>query len=275
MKSAVFLIAAQEFTLNLRNKWVYSFSALFALLTFFISYFGMVTSGYAGFQDFARTSTSLINIAGFVIPLFALLLGVFSFISNNEYMELLVTQPAPRSHFILGKYLGLIFTIVSATLIGFCIPGVIISLTIGLAGALGYALVILYAALMGVIFTGGAVLISQIAGRQQIAIGIAIGVWIFYQVVYGILVLGITLYFPAKVMKSFLVFSLLGSPVDIIRVLSLIAVGGPEFFGPAGATLLKLTGAEWLAVLFGLVGLLVWIVWPLMLSLRIFSRQNL
>ena len=275
MKSPIFLIGAQEFTLNLRNKWVYSFSALFALLTFFISYFGMVTSGYTGFQDFARTSTSLINIAGFLIPLFALLLGVFSFISNNEYMELTVAQPMPRSHFLLGKYLGLIFTIISTTLIGFCIPGIIISLTIGVVGALGYLFVILYATLMGTVFTGGAVLIAQIAKRQQLAIGIAIGVWIFYQVVYGMLVLGITLYFPAKVMKSFLLFSLLGNPVDLIRVLSLLAVGGPEFFGPAGATLLKLTGAEWLAVLFGLAGLLLWIVCPLLLSLRFFSKQNL
>ena len=275
MKNPVLLIAAQEFTINRRNKWVYSFAALFVLLTFLISYFGMVTSGYTGFQDFARTSTSLINLAGFLIPLFSLLIGVFSFISNKEYMELIVAQPLPRWHFIFGKYLGLVFTMSATTIVGFSLPGLIISFTIGSVGSLGYALVVFYALLLGVVFTGLAVLFSQIVNRQQIALGISIGVWIFYQVVYGMLVLGATLYLPVKILKSVLLFSLLGNPVDLVRVLSFLAIGGPEFFGPAGATLLKMTGSEWIAVLIGLTGLTIWIVLPIIVSMKIFSKQNL
>jgi len=142
--SPVLQIAQQELTLNRRNKWVVSFAGIFALLTLLISYFGMVTSGYAGFQDFARTSTSLINLSGFIVPLFALLLGVFSFISNQEYLELLVAQPVTRFQVITGKYLGLLFTLIGATILGFALPGVIIALMIGTEGALGYAVVIQY-----------------------------------------------------------------------------------------------------------------------------------
>ena len=111
MNNPVLLIAHQEFILNRRNKWVASFAVLFAILTLAISYFGMVTSGYSGFQDFARTSTSLVKLSGFLIPLFALLLGVFSFISHREYLELMITQPLTRRQVILGKYLGLVLTI--------------------------------------------------------------------------------------------------------------------------------------------------------------------
>ena len=78
MKSAVAMICWQEFTLNRRNRWVVSFAVLFAALTLLLAYFGMVTSGYAGFQDFTRTSASIVNLAGFLIPLFAMLLGVFT-----------------------------------------------------------------------------------------------------------------------------------------------------------------------------------------------------
>ncbi|MCK5453347.1 MAG: ABC transporter permease subunit, partial [Calditrichia bacterium] len=170
MKNPVILIALQEFTLNRRNKWVASFAGIFAFIAFFISYFGMVTSGYSGFQDFARTSTSLINLVGFILPLFALVLGTFSFISNKEYLELMVSQPISRYQVILGKYFGLLLTMLSATLIGFAIPGIVISLTIGVEGALSYALVILFSILLTIIFTGCAVLISQIAKRQQIAL---------------------------------------------------------------------------------------------------------
>ncbi len=193
MNHPVFLIAIQEFKLNRRNKWVTSFAGIFAILTLFISYFGMVTSGYSGFQDFARTSTSLINLSGFLIPLFSLLLGVFSFISNKEYLELMVAQPITRHQVIIGKYLGLLLTLLGATIIGFTIPGILVSLSVGVEGALSYAMVILFSSFLGVVFVGCAILISQISNRQQIALGIAIGVWIFFEVVYGLIILGSTL----------------------------------------------------------------------------------
>ena len=275
MKNPVILIALQEFTLNRRNKWVASFAGIFAFIAFFISYFGMVTSGYSGFQDFARTSTSLINLVGFILPLFALVLGTFSFISNKEYLELMVSQPISRYQVILGKYFGLLLTMLSATLLGFAIPGIVISLTIGVEGALSYALVILFSILLTIIFTGCAVLISQIAKRQQIALGITIGVWIFFEVIYGLIILGTTLYFTPVFLKHALIFELLLNPIDIYRVLSLLAVGGAEFFGPAGASLIKLTGSEWIAVLSGLLGMVAWSVIPIIASIKIFSRQNL
>lgn len=275
MNHPVLLIAMQEFTLNRRNKWVTSFAGIFVLLTFFISYFGMVTSGYTGFQDFARTSTSLINLAGFLIPLFALILGVFSFISNKEYLEIMVAQPISRSQILVGKYLGLLLTILVATLVGFSVPGVLISLTIGTEGALDYALVMLFSMLLAVIFTGAAILISQIAERRQITLGIAIGVWIFFEVVYGLLMLGSTLYLEPAILKPVLLLGLLGNPIDIFRVLSLLAVGGAEFFGPAGATLVKMVGSELLAGLLGFCALILWVVFPLVFSLKIFARQNL
>lgn len=275
MNHPVLLIALQEFKLNRRNKWVASFAGIFAILTFFISYFGMVTSGYSGFQDFARTSTSLINLSGFLIPLFSLLLGVFSFISNKEYLELMVAQPISRHQVIIGKYLGLLLTLFGATAIGFTIPGILVSLSIGVDGALSYVMVILFSIFLGIIFIGCAILISQISNRQQIALGIAIGLWIFFEVVYGLIILGSTLYLAPSILKPTLIFGLLGNPIDIFRVLCLLLVGGPEFFGPAGATLLKLTGSELIATLTGMMGLILWMVIPLVISLKIFSRQNI
>ncbi len=265
----------QEFTLNRRNKWVTSFAGLFAFLTLFISYFGMVTSGYSGFQDFARTSTSLINLTGFVIPLFALLLGVFSFISEREYLELLVAQPISRMQVLIGKYLGLLLTLFITTIAGFSIPGILISLRIGLTGVLSYTLVILFSMLLAVVFSGCAILIAQIANRQQIALGFAISVWIFFEVVYGLAMLGATLYLSPVALKSVLTLGLLGNPIDVFRVLSLLAVGGAEFFGPAGATLIKLVGSEMVALFIGLAALLTWSVLPVVFAMRLFSKQNL
>jgi len=271
----IILIAKQEFLMNRRNKWVTIFAIAFTLLTFFISYFGMVTSGYSGFQDFARTSTSLIKLSGFLIPLFSLLVGIFSFISQPEYLELLISQPLTRSQVIIGKYLGLSLTLISSTIVGFTIPGVIISLSIGTEGALGYVTTVAFIMMQGLVFIGCAILIAQLTKRQQLSIGIAIGVWIFFEVIYGVLILGMTIYFEAEIMKYTLLFSLIGNPIDITRVLSLISIGGLEFFGPAGATLYKLAGSQLLAMIYGLCALLFWIIIPPFISIKLFSKQDL
>jgi len=269
------MICWQEFTLNRRNRWVVSFAALFAALTLLIAWFGMVTSGYAGFQDFTRTTASIINLGGFLIPLFALLLGVFSFITNQEYLENLVTQPVARWRVLLGKYLGLVLTVVGASVLGFGFSGALIAFAIGAQGAQKYLLVVLYALLLGMVFSGLSQLIALLARRRQIALGIAIGVWVFYELLYGVLMLGTTLYLPAGVLKPVLLVGLVGNPVDVTRVLSLLQAGGPHLFGPAGATLVKMTGSPLLATVFGIVALLVWVVVPVALSMRIFARQDL
>lgn len=275
MSSAVAAIGWQEFVLNRRNRWVISFACLFAILTMLVAYFGMVTSGYSGFQDFTRTAASLVNLGGFLVPLLALLLGVFSFLTNREYLEIMVTQPVSRSRVLLGKYLGLVLTVVTASAVGFGLPGVVIALVIGVDGAQRYLLVVLYSLLLAVVFTGLSVLIALVVRRRQIAIGIALAVWVFYELVYGVLMLATTLYLPAVMLKTTLLVGLLGNPVDIVRVLSLLQVGGPHLFGPAGATLIKLAGSGTIAAVVGLAALGVWVVLPLLVAMKVFERQNL
>jgi len=275
VNSPVLMICRQEFTLNRRNRWVVIFAALFALMTLAVAYFGMVTSGYAGFQDFTRTSASIVNLGGFLIPLFALLMGVFSFITNREYLEIMVTQPISRTSVLLGRYLGLLLTVVGACLVGFGLPGIIISLVVGVDGALTYLLVVVYSLLLAMVFTGLSVLIALLSRRRQIALGISLAVWVFFEMVYGVAMMGLTLYLTPVALKPVLLAGLLGNPVDLARVLSLLQVGGAHLFGPAGATLIKMTGSAWSATLIGLAGMIFWLVTPVAISASIFKRQNL
>ncbi len=275
MSSPVLVVGWHEFLINRRNRWVVSFAALFASLTLAVAYFGMVTSGYAGFQDFTRTAASLVNVGGFLIPLFALVLGVFSFVTHPEYLELLATQPVSRTRVLLGRYLGLSLTVLGASALGFGLPGVMIAVAAGSEGAQRYLAVIGYLSLLALAFTGIALLVTLLVHRRQIALGIALGVWVFFELAYGVIMLASTLYLPAKVLKTTLLVGLLGNPVDLARVLSLLQVGGPHLFGPAGATLVKLTGSTAVATALGLVGLLLWVVVPLLVAVRLFKRQNL
>jgi len=275
VSSAVLLIARQELVLHRRNRWVLLFAIVFASLSLAIAYFGMITSGYSGFQDFIRTSASLINLGGFLLPLFALLLGVFSFMAQREYLEILATQPVSRRQILIGKYLGLLLAVLIAAALGFGLPGVVISIAIGVEGAGSYLMVVLYSCLLAVVFAGVAVLIAVLSGGKPIGLGIAIAVWIFYELVYGLLMLATTLYLPPAITKTVLLVGLGGNPVDAVRVLSLLQVGGPELYGPAGATLIKLTGSAATSTAVGLAVVLVWIAVPLLVATWVFRRRDL
>lgn len=273
--SVVALIARQEIYLNLRNRWVLIFAVLFATLTLGIAYFGMVTAGYSGFQDFRRTSASIINLVAYLVPLFALLMGVFSLISNREYLELMVAQPISRAQILLGKYVGLVVAILAATVAGFGIPGLISSVTVGSAGAGRYLLVVLYSSLLSASFVSLALLVAVATKRRLASLGTALGVWFFFVMFYDLIVMAMTLYLKKSVLQYLLVFSLLGNPVDMVRVMSLLSVGGTSVFGPAGATLVKMIGSTQTVSLLFLGMLVLWIAVPLTVAIAIFRRQNL
>jgi Cu-processing system permease protein len=124
--NAVRTIARQELVINIRNKWTMIFAGIFGALVLAISYFGLATAGEIGFQGFARTSTSLLNLVLYVIPLAALMMGTLSFSGEQSTSELLFSQPVTRTEIALGKLAGLFGSILTATLIGFGLAGLII-----------------------------------------------------------------------------------------------------------------------------------------------------
>src|SRR5574338_209031 len=128
-------IAHQELTVNIRNRWTMIFAGVFSALVLAISYFGLVTAGAIGFQGFARTSASLLNLVLYVIPLVALTMGTLSFTSDASANELLYAQPVSRVDVMLGKLAGLFTSIVTAAFIGFGLAGVIIGIKGGTEGA--------------------------------------------------------------------------------------------------------------------------------------------
>ena len=65
----IFTIAGQETRISMRNRWTLLFAGVFGLLALAISYFGLVTEGYAGFQGFARTTASLLSLVLYLVPL--------------------------------------------------------------------------------------------------------------------------------------------------------------------------------------------------------------
>jgi Cu-processing system permease protein len=272
---AIVTIARQELVINVRNRWTILFAVIFALLVLSISYFGMVTAGTTGFQGFARTSASLLNLVLYLIPLIALTMGTLSFTSEKNAGELLFSQPVTRTEILLGKLAGLFLSITAATLLGFGLSGLIVSANAGPQGAARYPAFIGFSLLLALIFLCLAACISILCKRKAKAFGLMLFLWFFFVLFYDLLVIGGTFLFKERTANSFLFVSLFGNPVDMVRVASLIVLDGKEIFGAAGAALIKFLGGKTGSVLLLTTSLAAWVALPVLLSQRLLKRQDI
>ena len=251
------------------------FAGIFGALVLAISYFGLVNGGSVGFQGFARTSASLLNIVLYIVPLVALTMGTLSFTSEKSASELLFAQPVTRGEIILGKFLGLFASIFTATLIGFGLAGIVIASRAGAEGAWRYPTFVAFSLLLALIFLSLSALISTICRRKSKAFGVALFAWFFFVLFYDLLVIGGTFLFKERTANSLILGSLFGNPVDMVRVASLMILNGKEIFGAGGASLLKLMGGEATGLVVLLMALAIWVIAPLIAAQRLLRHQDI
>ncbi len=276
MKNSIYTIAEAEIIESVRNKWTHIFTVIFTILILSISYFGLSASGYtASFQDFSRTTLSLLNLVLYLIPLVSLVIGVVGFSGDGRLNELLFSQPLNRWEIYIGKLLGLLVVLFSSTALGFSISGIIILSRVGSEGVLKYLVFVLLSNILGFVFVSISGLISIIFKQRGKALGISVFVWFLFLIFYDLVIIGATTFLRGKIAATFAMVSLLGNPVDIVRVLSLITLNSPEIFGPAGAAFLKFLGGSLKTYLILTLDLLFWFAVTTFLSIKILSKQDI
>jgi len=273
--NAITTIARQELVINIRNRWTLVFASVFGVLVLAISYFGLVTGGAVGFQGFARTSVSLLNMVLYIVPLVALVTGTISFTSEKSASELLFSQPVTRGEILLGKFLGLFASMLTATLVGFGLAGAVIAANAGTEGSWRYPAFVAFSLLLALIFLSLSAFVSALCGRKSKALGVALFVWFFFVLFYDLLVIGVTFLFKERTANAFIFGSLFGNPVDMVRVASLMTLNGKDIFGAGGAALLRSLGGESSSFALLLVALFLWVVVPLFIAQRLLRRQDI
>lgn len=273
--NAIITIAKQELVINIRNRWTLVFAGVFGVLVLTISYFGLVTAGTVGFQGFARTSASLLNMVLYIVPLVALMMGTLSFTSEKSASELLFSQPVTRGEILLGKLLGLFASIFTATLIGFGLAGVIIAARTGTEGSLRYPALVGFSLLLALIFLSLSAFISALCRRKSKAFGVALFVWFFFVIFYDLMIIGGTFLFKERTANALIFGSLFGNPVDMVRIASLMTLNGKDIFGAGGAALLRFLGGESLSIVLLLIALVLWVVAPLFVAQRLLKHQDI
>lgn len=273
--NAISIVAGQEVRINIRNKWMLMFAAAFAALSLAVCYFGLVTVAAVGVQGFIRTTASLLNLVLYLVPLVALVMATMSFSGERGTTELLFSQPVSRANILTGKLLGLFLCLASATCIGFGSAGAVIAVRAGGDGSTRFAVFVGLALLLGLVFLSLGAMLAILIDDKAKALGASLFLWFFFVIFYDLLAIGMTFLFKEQTANLFIFLSLFANPVDLVRVSSLMNLGGATVFGAAGAALLKfLGGTVWSNVLLT-VALIVWAVGPVFIATRSLSKQDI
>ncbi len=269
-------IAGLELKIQLRSRWMIGFGILFAALVVGVSYYGLTFLGYeAEFQDFYRTTVTMLNLVFIILPVVALVAAGQSLCSDPGYFEFLASQPVSRTQILLGKVAGLFLALTIMTVMGFSLGGLIVALKTQSEGIWKYFVFVGVSISLGLVFVSLSAMLSILAHRKPMAIVTALILWFFFLFVYDFLVLSASYYVAEAYLRNMLYFSLLGNPIDLARVIVLMAVGGEAALGAAGAGLLRTFGGTVTSTISAGCLFVVWIAVPLMIAAIIFRRQDI
>ncbi|WP_374546326.1 ABC transporter permease [Rhodoblastus sp.] len=271
----ILIIIGKEWRDGLRNRWLVATTVLLAALALTLAFLGSAPTGAVKVSALSVTIVSLSSLTIFLIPLMALLLSYDAIVGEIDRgtMALLLTYPVARWQVVLGKFIGHLAILLFATVIGYGVAGFAVEWAQGAeSGAwAAFAFMIATSALLGAVFIAIGYLISTLVGDRGTAGGIAIGVWLFFVLIYDMALLGGLVADQGRnVTAQGLNALLLFNPADVYRLLNLTAMNDVGVF--AGVAGLSAHAGLAPATLIG--ALLAWIVAPLAAAILLFARRQ-
>jgi Cu-processing system permease protein len=271
--SPVIAVAIKEFQDGLRNRWLVSITAIFAILSLGLSYYGSAASGELGVASLSATIASLSSLAVFLIPLIALLLSYDSFVGEQESgtLLLLLTYPLSLNQLLIGKFLGQGSIISLATILGFGSAALLLGTQLEFAPVLAsFGLFILTAILLGLSFMSIAYVISLSVTEKSKAAGIALMVWFGFVLVFDLALLAVLVGVKEGLDQHSLVQVMLFNPGDLFRLINLSVLDTKDVNGVLAVAINSGWSTSSLLAM-----LAAWVALPLGLAAVIFNRKTL
>jgi Cu-processing system permease protein len=267
-------IAAQEIRVGLRNRWVAATTGLMAALALSLVLLGGAPTGSIGADPLAVVVVSLTSLTIFLIPLIALLLSFDGIVGEHERgtLMLLLSYPLARWQVVVGKVLGQTVILGGATLVGYGAAAAALGLQAEIAAEawLAYSGMIASSVMLGAAFIAMGCLASTLVRERATAAGLAVGVWLFFVLIYDSALLGLLVADQGRIVGEHgLNALLLLNPADAFRLFNMTATESVSVYSgmagpgdPSGMTSAVLLGS-----------LAAWILVPLILAVAVFHRR--
>ncbi len=272
----LWILAFKELRDGLRNRWIAAAIIVLGTLALVLSLLGSAPTGSVRASGLDISVISLASLSVYLIPLIALMLSFDALVGEFECgtMTLLLTYPVTRWQVIMGKFLGHVLILFIAIFAGY--GGAILIMTLLTGGSMegwqAYVMMMASSLVLGAVFIALGYMVSVLVKERATAAGTAIGLWLFFVVLYDLLLFGALLVDEGQLIGQQL-FSMLMliSPTDTYRILNLsLFEGVSQAAGIAGvASGAGLNGMLLLSVM------LLWVVVPLVATLLVFQRREL
>lgn len=235
---------------------------LYGILLFFIA------GGFVYMEsDPAKVVISLLFVVQFIVPLVSIVLGTIHYYNSREFIELTLAQPIKRRSLYLAQYLGLAGVLSLAVLIGLGVPLAVDGFETS------SLLLLLNAVLLTFVFVGLAFLVSTGSNDKAKGVGISLGIWFYFSILYDVIILAVLFYFQDYPMeKPVLAFTAL-NPIDLSRIIIMMKLDASALMGYTGALYQQFFGSG-SGILLALGCMVLWAAVPAFFAMRRFSRKD-
>lgn len=243
----------------LKNKIVIFYTVLLFIISW--SILGLESNN-------TKATLSLLNVVLLVVPLVSIIFSTIYVYNSSQFIELLLSQPVPRTKVWFNIFLGLSTALVLAFLIGCGVPILLYSSIVT-----GFSLIII-GILLSLIFTSFAML-SAISSRDKAkGIGISIFIWLFFSIIYDGILLVLMFQFADYPIEGIMATLAGLNPIGLSRIFALLQLNISAMLGYSGAIFKQVFGSGggmWISM----AVLLIWTTVPFLLSLIKFNKKDL
>lgn len=243
----------------LRNKVVLAYTAFLLVVSF--SLFQME-------ENSSKAVLSLLNIVLIVVPLVSMVFSTIHWYNSYEFIELMLTQPVSRKKVLLSEFAGIGSSLVMAFLVGVGVPVLLYNFN-----ATGIAL-LLIGSLLTLVFTSIAFFASIKSKDKARGIGAALLLWFYFALIFDGLLLLILFAFSDYPLEKIILFLSSFNPIDLGRIYLMLQMDVSALMGYTGATYKEFFGSS-TGMIYTFGVLAVWMIVPLLLSIRSFGKKDL
>jgi Cu-processing system permease protein len=243
----------------LRNRIIIGYTLLLMAMSF--SVFNVETNTSKGIL-------SLLNVVLIIVPLVSIIFSTIYIYNATEFIELLVSQPLKRRNIWFSQFAGLSLALTLAFLFGCGIPILLFD------GSDAGIMIIFMGVMLSIIFVSLALLAAVFTRDKAKGIGIAILLWLFFSLLYDGLVLFLLFQFMDYPVEKALVALSMFNPVDLSRILILLKLDISALMGATSAVFNSFFGQSW-GMILAFSAMLLWILVPLVVSIRKFNTKDL
>ncbi len=216
----------------------------------------------------AKGLLSLLNIILIIVPLICIIFSTIYIYNRSEFIELLVSQPLKRRTIWLSLFSGLSVSLSLAFFIGAGIPILLYH-----ADATGFMMIAM-GLFLTIVFVSIAMLAASLTRDKAKGIGLSILLWLYFSLIFDALVLFFLFQFQDYPLENIMIaFSFL-NPIDLGRIQILLQMDISALMGYTGAVFREFFG-NGTGIVLSFLGLCIWIIFPLMISLKKFKRKDL